>query len=53
MPARPDVIDADLEPFTGELTSQFDLEDVLVSGDFAEVRAAGGASCARAWTARC
>jgi len=42
MPARPDVIDADLEPFTGELTSQFDLEDVLVSGDFAEVRAAGG-----------
>jgi uncharacterized protein YjbI with pentapeptide repeats len=42
MPARPDVIDEDLQPFTGELTSQFDLEDVLVSGDFAEVRAAGG-----------
>ena len=42
MPARPDVIDEDLEPFTGELTSQFDVEDALVSGDFAEVRAAGG-----------
>jgi uncharacterized protein YjbI with pentapeptide repeats len=42
MPARPDVIDEDLEPFAGELTSRFDIEDALVSGDFAEVRAAGG-----------
>ncbi len=42
MPARPDVIDEDLEPFAGELTSQFDIEDALVSGDFADVRAAGG-----------
>ena len=42
MPARPDVIDEDLEPFDGELTSQFELEDALVAGDFSEVRAAGG-----------
>ena len=30
MPARPDVIDEDLEPFAGELTSQFEIEDALV-----------------------
>ena len=42
MPARPDVIDEDLEPFSGELTSQFELEDALVAGDYTEVRAAGG-----------
>ena len=42
MPARPDVIDEDLEAFAGELTSQFEIEDALVSGDFAEARAAGG-----------
>jgi uncharacterized protein YjbI with pentapeptide repeats len=42
MPARPDVIDEELEPFAGELTSQFDVEDALVSGDFADVRAPGG-----------
>ena len=42
MPAHPDVIDDDLEPFSGELTSQFEIEDALVSGDFTEARAAGG-----------
>jgi uncharacterized protein YjbI with pentapeptide repeats len=42
VPARPDVIDDDLEPFSGELTSQFDIEDALVRGDFSEARAAGG-----------
>ena len=42
MPAHPDVIDSDLEPFAGELTSRFDIEDALVSGDFTDVRAAGG-----------
>jgi uncharacterized protein YjbI with pentapeptide repeats len=42
MPARPDVIDEDLEPFSGELGSQFEVEDALVTGDYAEVRAAGG-----------
>ena len=41
-PARPDVIDEDLDPWSGELTSQFELEDALVTGDFAEARAAGG-----------
>jgi len=41
-PAPPDVIDDDLEPWSGELTSQFELEDALVTGDFAEARAAGG-----------
>jgi uncharacterized protein YjbI with pentapeptide repeats len=42
MPARPDVIDDDLEPFSGELTSRFEIEDALVGGDFSEARAAGG-----------
>jgi uncharacterized protein YjbI with pentapeptide repeats len=41
-PAAPDVIDEDLQPFSGELTSQFDVEDALVTGDFSEARAAGG-----------
>jgi uncharacterized protein YjbI with pentapeptide repeats len=41
-PAAPDVIDAELEPFGGELTSRFDVEDALVTGDFRDVRAAGG-----------
>jgi uncharacterized protein YjbI with pentapeptide repeats len=42
MPARPDVIDEDLEPFAGELTSRFDIEDARVTGDFTQARAAGG-----------
>src|SRR4051812_49876720 len=42
LPARPDVIDDELEPFSGPLTSRFEIEDALVSGDFTEARAAGG-----------
>jgi len=41
-PALPDLIDEDLEPWSGQLTSQFELEDARVTGDFAEARAAGG-----------
>src|SRR4051794_16411210 len=42
MPAKPDVIDEDLTPWTGALASQFDIEDALLSGAFDDVRAAGG-----------
>ena len=42
MPAKPDVIDEDLEPWSGALASRFVIEDALVAGDFDEVRAAGG-----------
>jgi uncharacterized protein YjbI with pentapeptide repeats len=42
VPSPPDVIDEELEPFAGALTSQFDIEDALVGGDFSEARAAGG-----------
>jgi uncharacterized protein YjbI with pentapeptide repeats len=42
VPAPPDVIEEDLTPWSGELASQFDIEDALVTGDYAEVRAAGG-----------
>jgi uncharacterized protein YjbI with pentapeptide repeats len=42
MPTAPDVIDDDLEPWSGALESRFDIEDALVTGDFTEARAAGG-----------
>ena len=42
MPVRPDLIDDELAPWDGTLESQFEIEDALVTGDFAEARAAGG-----------
>ena len=42
MPAPPDLIEEDLAPWQRALDSQFDIEDALVTGDYTEVRAAGG-----------
>lgn len=42
MPTTPDVIDAELEPWAGELAAGFVIEDALVRGEFTGVRAAGG-----------
>jgi uncharacterized protein YjbI with pentapeptide repeats len=43
MPAKPDVLDDELEPWVAEpLSGSFEIEDALVEGDLANVRAAGG-----------
>ena len=43
MPAKPDVIDDELEPWVAEpLGGSFEIEDALVEGDLAHLRAAGG-----------
>jgi fluoroquinolone resistance protein len=43
VPAKPDVIDSELEPWLAEpLGGSFEIEDARVEGDLANVRAAGG-----------
>jgi fluoroquinolone resistance protein len=42
MPAKPDVVDEELVAWTGSLAARFEIEDAVVSGDFADVHAAGG-----------
>jgi uncharacterized protein YjbI with pentapeptide repeats len=42
MPAKPDVVAEELSPWSGALEARFEIEDALVAGEFAEVRAAGG-----------
>lgn len=42
MPAPPDVVEAELDPWSGPLAARFAVEDALVTGDFADARAAGG-----------
>lgn len=41
-PARPEVFDDEPSPWSGPLEARFEIEDALVSGDFAEAHAAGG-----------
>jgi fluoroquinolone resistance protein len=42
MPAEPDLVDEELDAWSGTLGARFEIEDALVSGEFADVRAAGG-----------
>ena len=43
MPAKPDVLDDELTPWVAEpLSGSFEIEDALIEGDLANVRAAGG-----------
>ena len=43
MPAKPDVVEDELEPWTSDtLAARFELTGALVSGAFAEARAPGG-----------
>src|SRR5437773_578658 len=39
MPAPPDLVEEDLAPWSGTLSSRFEIEDAIVSGGFGDLRA--------------